>query len=186
MEFDATRTDMKRRMDGALEVLHREFAGLRTGRASANLLEHLMVDAYGQKMPITQVGTVGVPEPRLLTVQVWDRALISHVEKAIRESNLGLNPQSDGQLVRVPIPPLTEDRRKEITKIASRYNEEAKVAIRNVRRHGLDELKRLEKEGKISQDDGKKLTKEVQDMTDQYVNKLDDAFAHKEKDILQV
>ena len=186
MEFDATRTDMKRRMDGALEVLHREFAGLRTGRASANLLEPLMVDAYGQKMPITQVGTVGVPEPRLLTVQVWDRALISHVEKAIRESNLGLNPQSDGQLVRVPIPPLTEDRRKEITKIASRYTEEAKVAIRNVRRHGLDELKRLEKEGKISQDDGKKLTKEVQDMTDQYVNKLDDAFAHKEKDILQV
>ncbi len=186
MEFDATRNDMKRRMDGAFEVLQREFGGLRTGRASANLLEPLMVEAYGQKMPITQVGTVGVPEPRMLTVQVWDRALISHVEKAIRESNLGLNPQSDGQLVRVPIPPLTEDRRREITKIASRYTEEAKVAIRNVRRHGLDELKRLEKEGKISQDEGKKLTKEIQDMTDQYVNKLDDAFAHKEKDILQV
>ncbi len=117
----------------------------------------------------------------------WLRAhKITFVEKAIRDSNLGLNPQSDGQLVRVPIPPLTEDRRKEITKIASRYTEEAKVAIRNVRRHGLDELKRLEKEGKISQDEGKKLTKEIQDMTDQYVNKLDDAFAHKEKDILQV
>ena len=185
-EFDATRSDMKRRMDGAMEVLHREFAGLRTGRASTNLLESLVVDAYGQKMPITQVGTVGVPEPRLLTVQVWDRALVSFVEKAIRESNLGLNPQSDGQLVRVPIPPLTEDRRKEITKIASRYTEEAKVAVRNVRRHGLDELKQLEKDGKVSQDESKKITKEIQDMTDQYVKKLDDTFAHKEKEILQV
>jgi ribosome recycling factor len=185
-EFDATRNDMKRRMESAMEVLHREFAGLRTGRASINLLEPLIVEAYGQKVPITQVGTVGVPEPRMLTVQVWDRALVTYVEKAIRDSNLGLNPQSDGQLVRVPIPPLTEDRRKEITKIASRYTEEAKVAVRNVRRHGLDELKKFEKDGKVSQDESKKITKDIQDMTDGYVKKLDDAFAHKEKEILQV
>jgi ribosome recycling factor len=186
MEFEPTRKDLMRRMEGALEVLHREFAGLRTGRASANLLEPVMVDAYGQKMPITQVGTVGVPDPRMLTVQVWDRALVTYVEKAIREANLGLNPQSDGQLVRVPIPPLNEERRKEITKIASRYTEEAKVHVRNVRRHGMDELKRLEKEGKVSQDEIKKHTKEIQELTDQYVKKLDDALANKEKEILQV
>jgi ribosome recycling factor len=186
MEFEPTRKDVMRRMEGALEVLHREFAGLRTGRASANLLEPVMVEAYGQKMPITQVGTVGVPDARMITVQVWDRALVSYVEKAIREAGLGLNPQSDGQLVRVPIPPLNEERRKEITKIASRYTEEAKVAVRNVRRHGMDELKRLEKEGKVSQDEIKKHTKEIQDLTDQYVKKMDEAFAHKEKEILQV
>ncbi len=185
-EFDATRNDMKRRMESATEVLHKEFAGLRTGRASINLLEPLIVEAYGQKVPITQVGTVGVPEARMLTVQVWDRALVTYVEKAIRDSNLGLNPQSDGQLVRVPIPPLTEDRRKEITKIASRYTEEAKVAVRNVRRNGLDELKKFEKDGKISQDESKKITKDIQDMTDAFVKKLDEAFAHKEKEILQV
>ena len=185
-EFDATRNDMKRRMESAAEVLHREFAGLRTGRASINLLEPLIVEAYGQKVPITQVGTVGVPEARMLTVQVWDRALVTYVEKAIRDSNLGLNPQSDGQLVRVPIPPLTEDRRKEITKIASRYTEEAKVAVRNVRRNGLDELKKFEKDGKISQDESKKITKDIQDMTDAFVKKLDESFAHKEKEILQV
>ena len=186
MEFEPTRKDLMRRMEGALEVLHREFGGLRTGRASANLLEPVMVEAYGQKMPINQVGTVGVPDARMITVQVWDRALISYVEKAIREANLGLNPQSDGQLVRVPIPPLNEERRKEITKIASRYTEEAKVHVRNVRRHGMDELKRLEKEGKVSQDEIKKHTKEIQDLTDQYVKKMDDAFANKEKEILQV
>lgn len=186
MEFEPTRKDVTRRMEGALEVLHREFAGLRTGRASANLLEPIMIEAYGQKMPINQVGTVGVPDARMITVQVWDRALVSYVEKAIREGGLGLNPQSDGQLVRVPIPPLNEERRKEITKIASRYTEEAKVAVRNVRRHGMDELKRLEKEGKVSQDEIKKHTKEIQDLTDQYVKKMDEAFAHKEKEILQV
>jgi ribosome recycling factor len=186
MEFEPTRKDLMRRMEGALEVLHREFGGLRTGRASANLLEPVMVEAYGQKMPINQVGTVGVPDARMITVQVWDRALVSYVEKAIREANLGLNPQSDGQLVRVPIPPLNEERRKEITKIASRYTEEAKIHVRNVRRHGMDELKRLEKEGKVSQDEIKKHTKEIQDLTDQYVKKMDDAFANKEKEILQV
>jgi ribosome recycling factor len=186
MEFEPIKKDVARRMEGALEVLHREFGGLRTGRASANLLEPVMVEAYGQKMPINQVGTIGVPDARMITVQVWDRALVTYVEKAIREASLGLNPQSDGQLVRVPIPPLNEERRKEITKIASRYTEEAKVAVRNVRRHGMDELKRLEKEGKVSQDEIKKHTKEVQDLTDQSVKKMDDAFAHKEKEILQV
>jgi len=186
MEFDPTRKDLTRRMEGALEVLHREFAGLRTGRASASLLEPIMVEAYGQKIPITQVGTIGVPDARMITVQVWDRAVVSYVERAIREANLGLNPQSDGQLVRVPIPPLNEERRREITKIASRYTEEAKVHVRNVRRHGMDELKRLEKEGKVSQDEIKKHTKEIQDLTDLYVKKMDEAFANKEKDILQV
>lgn len=184
--FEETKKDLKHRMDVAVDVLKREFAGLRTGRASVNLLEPIQVEAYGSKMPITQVGSINVPDPKMITVQVWDRALVSYVEKAIRDANLGVNPQSDGQLVRVPIPPLNEERRKEITKIASRYTEEAKVAIRNVRRQGLDELKKLEKDGHVSQDDIKKHTKEIQDLTDHYIKELDAAYAHKEQEILQV
>ena len=152
MEIDQLKSDIGRRMEGALEVLQKEFAGLRTGRASISLLEPITVEAYGQPMPMDQVGTIGVPEARLLTIQVWDKGLVSSVEKAIRDSNLGLNPVSDGQLVRVPIPPLSEERRVELTKIAGRYTEEAKVAIRNVRRHAMDDLKKAEKDGNISED----------------------------------
>ena len=139
--------DIKRRMDGALDALKREFAGLRTGRASAGLLDPIKVEAYGQTMPLNQVGTVGVPEPRLLTVQVWDKSMVGKVERAIRDSDLGLNPSSDGTMVRVPIPELSEDRRRELSKIAGRYAEQAKVAVRNVRRDGMDLLKRREKDG---------------------------------------
>ena len=140
MDFDSMNVDVSRRMNGALDALRREFGGLRTGRASISLLEPLTVAAYGQSLPMNQVGTIGVPEPRLLTVQVWDKGLVVAVEKAIRESDLGLNPSSEGQLVRVPIPPLSEERRVELTKIAGRYAEESRVAIRNIRRHTMDDL----------------------------------------------
>ena len=152
MDFDSMNVDVSRRMNGALDALRREFGGLRTGRASISLLEPLTVAAYGQSLPMNQVGTIGVPEPRLLTVQVWDKGLVVAVEKAIRESDLGLNPSSEGQLVRVPIPPLSEERRVELTKIAGRYAEESRVAIRNIRRHTMDDLKKLEKDSTFSKD----------------------------------
>ena len=173
-------------MDGALEALRREFAGLRTGRASASLLEPITVDAYGASMPITQLGTISVPEPRMITVQVWDRSTVKAVEKAVRDSGLGLNPQSDGQLIRVPIPELNEERRRELSKIASKYAEQARVAVRNVRRDGMDLLKKLEKDGELSQDDHKIWADEVQEMTDAHIKLVDDAFATKEKEIMQV
>ncbi len=147
MEFEAVETDVRRRMKGALDVLQSEFAGLRTGRASASLIEPLKVQAYNQLMPMNQLGTIGVPEPRSLTVQVWDKDLVSVVEKAIRESDLGLNPSSDGQLVRIPIPPLSDERRVELGKIASRYAEDAKVEVRKIRRHEMDDLNKTEKCG---------------------------------------
>jgi ribosome recycling factor len=178
--------EIKRRMDGALKALHTEFSGLRTGRASASLLEPVMVEAYGSTMPLTQVGTVGVPEPRLLTVQVWDRSMVSAVEKAIMNAGLGLNPMSDGQLVRVPIPDLSEERRKELVKVASKYAEQGKVAVRNVRRDGMDSLKKLEKDGEISQDEHKRFADQIQAATDDFVAKIDEALASKEKDILKV
>jgi ribosome recycling factor len=186
MEYNAEKDDIQRRMEGALEVLSREFSGLRTGRASISLLEPITVDAYGQQMPMAQVGTIGVPEPRMLTVQVWDKGLVSNVEKAIRESDLGLNPASDGQLVRIPIPPLNEERRVEITKIAGKYAEETRVALRNVRRHGLDELKKAEKNGDISKDEQHDFDGEIQVITDQFVKKVDDALLKKEQEIMQV
>ena len=186
MEYNAEKDDIHRRMEGALEVLSREFSGLRTGRASISLLEPITVDAYGQQMPMAQVGTIGVPEPRMLTVQVWDKGLVSNVEKAIRESDLGLNPASDGQLVRIPIPPLNEERRVEITKIAGKYAEETRVALRNVRRHGLDELKKAEKNGDISKDEQHDFDGEIQVITDQFVKKVDDALLKKEQEIMQV
>lgn len=178
--------DITRRMDGALDALKREFAGLRTGRASAGLLDPIKVEAYGQSMPLTQVGTVGVPESRLLTVQVWDKSMVNAVERAIRESELGLNPSTDGQLVRVPIPELSEDRRKELTKVAGRYAEQAKVAVRNVRRDGMDLLKRQEKDGEISQDELKKLADQIQKLTDEHIKLVDEAAAAKDKEIMQV
>lgn len=177
---------LRRRMDGALEALRKEFAGLRTGRASASLLEPVTVEAYGNQMPITQVGTIGVPEPRMITVQVWDRGMVKAVEKAIREAGLGLNPQPDGQLIRVPIPDLNQERRHELAKVAGKYAEQARVAVRNVRRDGMDMLKRREKAGEISQDEHKKLSDQVQGMTDEHIRKIDDTFATKEKEIMQV
>lgn len=178
--------DIKRRMDGALDALKREFAGLRTGRASAGLLDPIKVEAYGQTMPLNQVGTVGVPEPRLLTVQVWDKSMVGKVERAIRDSDLGLNPSSDGTMVRVPIPELSEDRRRELSKIAGRYAEQAKVAVRNVRRDGMDLLKRREKDGEISQDEQKKTSDQIQKLTDEHIKLIDEAADAKEKEIMQV
>ena len=186
MDYNAEKKDIQRRMEGALEVLSREFSGLRTGRASISLLEPITVDAYGQQMPMAQVGTIGIPESRMLTVQVWDRGLVSNVEKAIRESDLGLNPASDGQLVRIPIPPLNEERRVEITKIAGKYAEETRVALRNVRRHGMDELKKAEKNGDISKDEQHDFDSEIQEITDQFVKRVDDALLKKEQEIMQV
>ncbi len=178
--------EIERRMDGALATLKSEFAGLRTGRASASLLEPVMVEAYGQSMPITQVGTISVPEPRMITVQVWDKGQVSLVEKAIREAGLGLNPMSDGQLVRVPLPELNEERRNELAKVAARYAEQGKVAIRNVRRDGMDQIKKAEKDGDISQDDAKKSADEVQTLTDKMVGRVDEMLETKEAEIRQV
>ncbi len=178
--------EVKRRMDGALEALRREFAGLRTGRASVHLLDPVMVKAYGGDMPLAQVGTVNVPEPRMITVQVWDRSLVAAVERAIRDAGLGVNPMSDGQLVRVPIPELSQERRQELTKIAHKYAEQARVAVRNVRRDGMDMLKKLEKDHKISQDEHRQRSEEVQKITDSHIKLIDDALAQKEKEIMHV
>ncbi len=179
-------SDIERRMDGAQEALRREFAGLRTGRASASLLEPITVDAYGAAMPLNQVATVGVPEPRMITVQVWDRKLAGAVEKAIRSAGLGLNPASEGQLIRVPIPALSEERRVEITKIAGKYSEQARVAVRNVRRDGMEMLKRMERDHELSKDDHHLWSEEVQTMTDEHIKAIDTALAQKEQEILQV
>ena len=178
--------DIDRRMNGAIDALSREFSGLRTGRASISLLEPLSVDAYGAQMPMNQVGTIGVPEPRMLTVQVWDKGLVKSVEKAIRDSNLGLNPQTEGNLVRVPIPDLSEERRVELSKVAGKYAEQARVAVRNVRRDGMDQLKKSEKDNEISQDDHRLYSDEIQEITDTYVKKVDEALHTKESEILQV
>lgn len=187
-EFDykELKKDLQRRMKGAIEVLGREFGGLRTGRAATSLLEPLTVEAYGQQMPLNQVGTVGVPEPRMLTVQVYDKTLVKSVEKAIRDSDLGLNPSSDGQLVRIAIPPLTEERRKELVKVAGRYAEEARVAIRNIRRHGMDQLKSGEKDGQISKDFHHDYSIEIQKMTDEAIADIDASLEKKEAEIMQV
>lgn len=183
-EFDIT--SITTRMQGALSVLKDEFGGLRTGRATASLLEPINVDAYGSSMPMPQVGTIGVPEPRMLSVQVWDKTLVAAVEKAIRNSNLGLNPVVDGQTVRVPIPELNEERRQELSKVASQYTEQARVAIRNVRRDGMDQLKRLEKDSHISQDEQKAWSDEVQTLTDSMIKQADEALHDKEAEIMQV
>ena len=178
--------DIKRRMGGALEALEREFNGLRTGRASASLLEPLTVEAYGSQMPINQVGTVNVAEARLLTVQVWDQQLVKAVEKAIIESELGLNPQTEGNLIRIPIPDLSEERRVELKKVAGRYAEQGKVAVRNVRRDGLDTLKQMERDGEISQDDQKSQADEIQKLTDEHITLIDESLAAKEAEIMQI
>ncbi len=185
-DLNALKEDLARRMDGALETMRRDFAGLRTGRASPGLLEPVKVEAYGSEVPITQVGTIGVPEPRMITVQVWDKTLVGAVERAIRDSGLGLNPGSDGQLVRVPIPQLTAERRIELAKAASRYGEGARIAVRGVRRDGMEKIKAFEKKHEISEDDVKDWSDQVQKLTDQYVKRIDEALADKEREIKQV
>lgn len=178
--------DIERRMQGAIDALKRDYQGLRTGRASTALLEPITVDAYGAKMPLNQVGTVGVPESRMLTVQVWDKSMTTAVEKAIRDSGLGLNPMTDGQMIRIPIPELSGERRQELTKIANRYAEQARVAVRNLRREGMDSLKKAEKDGDLSQDDQKLYADEVQSLTDKYVSEIDETAKQKDAEILQV
>lgn len=182
MAFD--KADLERRMRGALETLKHDLAGLRTGRASTALLDPITVEVYGANMPLNQVATVTAPEPRMLSVQVWDRSNVQLVEKAIRASGLGLNPVTEGQTLRLPIPDLTEERRKELAKLASQYAEKARVAVRNVRRDGMDQLKKDEKAGAISEDEQKRLEGEVQKMTDKMIAEVDQAAAQKEKEIL--
>jgi ribosome recycling factor len=186
MSDDPLVKELRRRMDGACEVLRKEFAGLRTGRASASLLEPVTVEAYGNPMPLAQVGTISVPEPRLIVVQVWDRGNVKATDKAIREAGLGLNPQTEGQTIRVPIPDLNEERRRELTRVAAKYAEAARISVRNVRRDGIDGLKRKEKDGDISQDQQRKLQQEIQALTDQSIKHIDDMLAQKDKEILQV
>ncbi len=183
---DATVKDLKRRMEGAVEVLKKEFAGLRTGRASVSLLDPVMVEAYGGQMPVNQVGGVGAPDARLLTVQVWDKGMVKAVEKAIRDAGLGLNPQSDGQTVRVPIPQLDEERRRELSRVAGKYAEQAKIAIRNVRRDGMDTLKRMERDGEISQDEHHRRSDEIQNLTDEEIAKVNEVLEVKQAEIMQV
>jgi len=178
--------DLRRRMGSAVEVLRKEFAGIRTGRASASMLDPVMVEVYGQNMPITQVGTVSAPEPRMVTVQVWDKGAVKSVEKAIREAGLGVNPQVDGALIRVPLPDLSEDRRKELTRVTAKYAEQARISVRNVRRDGLELLKKKEKDKELSQDQHRKLDKDVQALTDETVKRVDEMLALKDKEILQV
>jgi len=178
--------ELKRRMQGAIGVLKQELSGLRTGRASAHLLDSVHVDAYGQSMPLNQVATVSVPQPRMLSVQVWDRSMVHAIEKAIMAANLGLTPSSEGQVIHLRIPELNEDRRKELVKIAHKYAETAKVAVRHVRRDGMDALKKLEKDHQISQDDHKRMDSEVQKTTDQSITDIDLMLSTKEKEIMTV
>ncbi|MBD0274817.1 MAG: ribosome recycling factor [Acetobacteraceae bacterium] len=180
--------DLQRRMEGAVETLRKEFAGLRTGRASPALLEPIRVEAYGGVSPLNQVANISVAGPGLLSVQVWDKSLVKAAESAIREANLGLNPQTEGQVIRVPLPPLTQERRNELVKAAARYTEQARVAVRGVRRDGMEQVKALhhDKKAPISDDEAKRAQDEVQKLTDQFIKQVDAALAEKEKDIRQV
>ncbi|MEO9514796.1 MAG: ribosome recycling factor [Paracoccaceae bacterium] len=184
-EFMLDTDDLQRRMDGAIANLRTEFASLRTGRASSSMLDPVMVDAYGQPTPINQVGTVNVPEPRMVTVNVWDKTMVAKVEKAIRESGLGINPQLNGTIIMLPIPELNEERRRELGKVAGNYAENARVSIRNVRRDGMDQIKKAKADG-MSEDDQKLWESEVQDMTDQYIKNVDSALETKQGEIMQV
>lgn len=183
---DNTEKDLERRMKGALDALRHEFAGLRTGRANTAMLDPVTVDVYGASMPINQLATISTPEARMLSVQVWDRSNVSAVEKAIRNSGLGLNPITEGATLRIPIPELNEERRREMSKIAAKYAENARIAVRNVRRDGMDEIKRLEKDSEIGQDDAKRRAERVQKLTDETVKAIDEMLAAKEKEIMQV
>ena len=178
--------ELNRRMNGAVTALKAELAGLRTGRASPHLLDPIKVEAYGGQMPISQVGTVSTPEPRLLTVQVWDKSLVKATDKAIRDAGIGLNPQVDGQLLRIPIPELNEERRRELVKLAHKYAEQGKVAVRNVRRDGMEALKKAEKDHKISEDEHRQHGDELQKLTDSHIHDIDQALHQKEQEIMQV
>jgi ribosome recycling factor len=179
-------SDLKQRMEGAINALKNEFSGLRTGRASTELLSPVKVEAYGQEMPLNQVGSVNVVDARTLSVSVWDKGMVTSVEKAIRESGLGLNPAVDGQVVRIPLPELNEERRLDLVKVARKYAEEGRVAIRNVRRDGMDTIKKQQKDSEISEDDAKYEEQDIQKLTDEYVGKVDALLADKEKDIQSV
>ena len=184
-EIEIDTDAIQRRMDGAMAALKTEFASLRTGRASASIVEPIQVDAYGQMTPINQLGTVNVPEPRMVVINVWDKGMISKVEKAIRESGIGINPVTDGPLIRLPIPELNEERRKQLTKVAAGYAENAKVAIRNVRRDGMDQIKKAKAQG-MGEDDQKMWSEEVQDLTDKAIAAVDKALEAKQAEIMQV
>jgi ribosome recycling factor len=184
-DFMLDTDDLQRRMDGAMANLRTEFASLRTGRASASMLEPVMVDAYGSLTPINQVGTVNVPEPRMVTINVWDKGLVGKVEKAIRESGLGINPQLNGTIIMLPIPELNEERRRELSKVAGSYAEHARVSIRNVRRDGMDQIKKAKADG-MSEDDQKLWEEEMQEMTDKYIKAVDTALENKQAEIMQV
>ena len=171
---EINKDDLVKRMDGAINSFSGDLVGLRTGRASTNMVDGILVDAYGQKMPIDQVGSISVPEARMISIQVWDKGLVIAVEKAIHESGLGLNPQTDGELIRIPIPELNEERREELSKIAGKYAEQSRVAIRNVRRDGMDEIKKIEKDGTVGKDRAVDLSNEVQELTDDYIKKIDE------------
>ncbi|MGE4528406.1 MAG: ribosome recycling factor [Rhodospirillaceae bacterium] len=185
-DFDELMLDIEGRMEMAVEALKKELAGLRTGRASVALLEPIQAEVYGALTPLKQVGSIGVPEPRMLSVQVWDKGAVKAVEKAIRDSGLGLNPVVDGQTVRVPIPPLTEERRRELSKIAGKYAEQSRVSVRNARRDGMEALKKAEKDGAVSKDDHHQFGEDIQKMTDKTIKQVDDIFAAKEQEIMQV
>lgn len=178
--------DLERRMNGAVDVLRKELGGLRTGRASSSLLEPIVVRAYDTDMPLNQLATINVPEPRMLSVQVWDRSQVAVVEKAIRSADLGLNPIVDGQSLRIPIPELNEERRRELAKVAGRYAEQAKVAVRNVRRDGMEQLRKMERSGDLSEDESRLWSQEIQEMTDAVVKKMTEMFETKEREITQV
>ena len=184
-DFELDTDDLARRMKGAISNLRTEFASLRTGRASGSMLEPVMVEAYGQMTPINQVGTVNVPEPRMVTINVWDKGLVGKVEKAIRESGLGINPQLNGTIIMLPIPELNEERRRELTKVAGQYAESARVSIRNLRRDGMDQIKKAKSDG-MSEDDQKFWESEMQDMTDTFIGQVDSQLESKQSEIMQV
>ena len=184
-EFELDVDDLTRRMDGAMSALKSEFASLRTGRASSSMLDPVMVEAYGNKTPINQVGTVNVPEPRMVTINVWDKSLVELVDKAIRESGLGINPQMNGTLIMLPIPELNEERRRELSKVAAQYAEQARISIRNIRKDGMDKVKKYKSDG-MSEDDKKFWEGEVQEMTDDYVKRIDSLLHTKQDEIMQV
>jgi len=186
MSYNEIKESAKTRMEKTFETLKGEFGSLRAGRAHASLLDGILVDAYGSLTPLSQVGTISVPDARCLAVSVWDRGLGKAVEKAIMESDLGLNPASDGQLIRIPIPPLSEERRKELGRIAGKYTEQGKIAIRNIRRDAMDGIKKLKKDNEISEDEEKRFETEIQKLTDDFIKRIDEALAQKEKDIMQV
>ena len=183
---EINKDDLRKRMDGAINSFNGDLAGLRTGRASTSMVDGILVDAYGQKMPLDQVGSISVPEARMISIQVWDKGLVVAVEKSIHESGLGLNPQVDGELIRIPIPELNEERREELSKVAGKYAEQAKISIRNVRRDGMDEIKKIEKEGSVGKDRAKDLEGEVQELTDDYIKRIDEILSQKESEIRQV